>query len=155
LGPDHFGIATAAGAVASLGILGLLLRAWSGPWRVESSEFDLRFAGTLVATGLVSQYIMLHDLTILILAAALLAARWLGHPNRPGWGAIRAALAVVWIVSLLGPLLSVALHVQLVPLALLLLGAVIGLTLPRPVPDRATVVENASLAATPVSATPR
>lgn len=122
LGPGGQGLATVLGGLAALGVLGVLLRAWSGPWEPRSVGFGPRFAGLLVATPLVSQYFMLHDLAILILAAWLLAEHYLARADPAGWAATRTVLAVVWVACLLGPLVGVPLRVSPVPLALLFLG---------------------------------
>jgi hypothetical protein len=136
-------------------ILGFVLRSWSGPWQVQTSEFDLRFAGTMVATCLISQYVMLHDLTILILAVVLIADHWLGLPFRTGWGLTRTAFGVLWVGCLIGPPISVWLHIQTVPLALLLVGGVIGLSLHHYNTPQGSVPENSSKVAPPAMGIPR
>jgi hypothetical protein len=141
LGPDHAAIATVAGVLVSIGILCFVLRSWSGIWRAQTSEFDLRFAGTLVATCLVSQYIMLHDLTILILAVGLIAGHVLGRPLRTGWGVTRTAFGVLWVGCLVGPPIGIWLHVLTVPLALVLVGGVIGVNLRIDDAPKAAVAE--------------
>jgi hypothetical protein len=72
LGPGHYQLGVVAGTAAAIALLGVLLRLWSGPWRPDAEGFRLRLAGLVVVTPLVSQYLQLHDLSILALAGALL-----------------------------------------------------------------------------------
>jgi hypothetical protein len=122
LGPALLPVSIALGTLASLAVLGLLLRLWSGPWRPESADFDLRFAATVVATALVSQHFLVHDMTIAILAVVLLANRWTRQPVREGWGTARLAAAALWVACFAGPILTQRFRVPIVPFAALFLG---------------------------------
>jgi hypothetical protein len=122
LGPDLIGLSTLLGTLASVAVLAMLLRLWSGPWSTQSTDFDVRFAATLIVTSLVSQYFPLHDLTITILAAVLLANHWMGQPTSEGWGTIRLALAALWVTCFVGPVATRHIMIQLVPPATLFVG---------------------------------
>jgi len=122
LGPQHLGAGMAAGALASVGLLAVLLTLWAGPWDARADGFALRFAALLVASPLVGQYLLLHDLAILILAAVLLVECSLREgasvPAR-----VRVVLAVLWLACLVGPpIITRLVRLPLVPLAVLLLG---------------------------------
>ena len=115
-----------AGVLASLGLLALLLAMWAGPWEPHAERFALRFAALLVVSPLAAQYLLLHDLAILILAALLLAEHYLAHGPSAGWARARAVLAVLWLTCLVGPPIITRLApLPLVPLAVLLLGWVV------------------------------
>src|SRR5207247_480510 len=88
---------------AGLGLLCLLLPMWAGPWEPHAERFALRFAALLVVSPLAAQYLLLHDLAILILAALLLAEHYLAHGPSAGWARARAVLAVLWLTCLVGP----------------------------------------------------
>lgn len=149
LGPARFGIAMTLGSVAAASLVVALLRAWSGGWRPESAEFDLRFAFTLVITCLPPQYLELHDCTILILAAILLAGSRVKTEDSDGRGTLRVVFAVVWVTCWIGPLLTPIIWIPLVPLALLMLGGTIWLLFPRHAPTEA---ESTPSGARPASA---
>src|SRR2546427_7749738 len=125
LAPQHLGAGMAAGALASVGLLAVLLTLWAGPWDARANGFVLRFAALLVASPLVGQYLLLHDLAILILAAVLLVECSLREgasvPAR-----VRVVLAVLWLACLVGPpIITRLVRLPLVPLAVLLLGGVV------------------------------
>ena len=123
LGPEHLTAGMTAGVLASLGLLALLLAMWAGPWEPHAEPFVLRFAALLVVSPLVAQYLLLHDLAILILAALLLAEHYLAHGPSAGWARVRVVLAVLWLACLVGPPIITRLApLPLVPLAVLLLG---------------------------------
>jgi glycosyl transferase family 87 len=122
LGSGLMTVSNTLGAIASLAVIGLLLRMWRGPWNAGSSAFDRRFAATLIATPLVSQYFLLHDVSILIVAAVLLADGAVRDPATRGWGTTRLALAALWIACFAGPLLTMRFHLPIVPIALLFVG---------------------------------
>ena len=122
LGPQHLGAGMAAGALASVGLLAVLLTLWGGPWDARADGFALRFAALLVVSPLVGQYLLLHDLASLILAAVLLVECSLREgasvPAR-----VRVVLAVLWLACLVGPpIITRIVRLPLVPLAVLLLG---------------------------------
>ena len=126
LGPEHLTAGMIAGVLASLGLLALLLAMWAGPWEPHAERFALRFAALLVVSPLAAQYLLLHDLAILILAALLLAEHYLAHGPSAGWARARAVLAVLWLTCLVGPPIITRLApLPLVPLAVLLLGWVV------------------------------
>jgi len=126
LGPEHLTAGMTAGVLASLGLLALLLAMWAGPWEPHAEPFVLRFAALLVVSPLVAQYLLLHDLAILILAALLLAEHYLAHGPSAGWARVRVVLAVLWLACLVGPPIITRLApLPLVPLAVLLLGWVV------------------------------
>src|SRR3989449_1168260 len=126
LGPEHLTAGMMAGVLASLGLLALLLAMWAGPWEPHAERFALRFAALLVVSPLAAQYLLLHDLAILILAALLLAEHYLAHGPSAGWARARAVLAVLWLTCLVGPPIITRLApLPLVPLAVLLLGWVV------------------------------
>jgi Glycosyltransferase family 87 len=122
LGPHLMKLSTTLATLASLAVLGLLLRMWAGPWKTQAGDFDVRFAATLIATTLTSQHFLLHDFTITILAAVLVASHWIHEPVRTGWGTMRLAFASLWVATLVGPILTLRLHVPVVPLAALFVG---------------------------------
>jgi hypothetical protein len=122
LGPDLMTLSMTLAVLSSLAVIGVLLRMWTGPWRPQSGDFDIRFAATLIATALTSQHFLLHDFTITILAAVLLASHWMRAPTRDGWGTTRLALAALWVASFVAPILTSRLHVPVVPLAALFVG---------------------------------
>ena len=96
---------------------------WSPPWDPKTAEFDLQFASTLVVTPLISQYVMLHDLTIVVIAAVLVIDYWVsGGKTITKWETMRAALALLWLTCLVGPLITMKFKVGVVPLALAYLG---------------------------------
>jgi len=75
-----------------------------------------------VVSPLVGQYLLLHDLAILILAAVLLGEcslrKGASVPAR-----VRVVLAVLWLACLVGPpIITRLVRLPLVPLAVLLLG---------------------------------
>ena len=126
LGPGRFDLAMAAGTAASLGLLGLVLWVWRGPWDTRAERLGLRFAALLAVTPLVSPYLQLHDVAILILPALLVAEYWLGHGPGEGWARVRVVLALLWLTCLLGPpIVTRLVRLPLVPLAVLLLGWVV------------------------------
>ncbi len=126
LGPEHLTAGMTAGVLASLGLLALLLAMWAGPWEPHAEPFVLRFAALLVVSPLVAQYLLLHDLAILILAALLLAEHYLAHGPSAGWARVRVVLAVLWLACLVGPpIITRIVRLPLVPLAVLLLGWVV------------------------------
>jgi hypothetical protein len=126
LGPEHFALGMVAGTVASLAVLVVLLRSWTGPWRPDEASFDLRFAALLVVTPLVSQYLSLHDLAILIIPALLATEYWLAHGAGAGWVRLRITLAGLWLACLVGPpLVSRVVRLPIAPLAALLFGWVV------------------------------
>ncbi|HEX5418170.1 MAG TPA: hypothetical protein VFZ25_21145, partial [Chloroflexota bacterium] len=92
------------------------------------------YALALVVTCLISQYILLHDLSILVLSAILLAGYFTKSSPGRGWGTVRVGLAVVWAVCWLGPVLTVYIRVPLVPLALVLLAWTAWNGLPKGIP---------------------
>jgi hypothetical protein len=122
LGHQLMTLSMTLATLASLAVIGLLLRLWRNPWRTQSPDFDLRFAATLIATALISQHFLLHDLTIAILAVILTASYWLRDPSREGWGTARLAFAVLWVATFVGPILTFRFHVPVVPLATLFVG---------------------------------
>ena len=126
LGPGHVGAGMAAGALASLGLLAVLLKVWAGPWEARADGFALRFAALLVVSPLVGQYLLLHDLAILVLAAVLLVESSLAEGAGEVPARVRLVLAVLWLTCLLGPpIITRIVRLPLVPLAVLLLGWVV------------------------------
>jgi len=138
LGPEHLDAGMAAGALASVALLAVLLTVWAGPWDARASGFALRFAALLVVSPLVGQYLLLHDLAILILAAVLLVEGSLQEGAGEVPARVRVVLAVLWVTCLVGPpIITRIVRLPLVPLAVLLLGWVVLDTwrAARPVPD--------------------
>ena len=126
LGPDHLTAGMTAGTVVSLGLLALVLMMWAGPWEPRAERFALRFAALLVLSPLVAQYLLLHDLAILILAAVLLVESSLREGAGEVPARVRVVLAVLWLTCLVGPpIITRIVRVPLVPLAVLLLGWVV------------------------------
>ena len=126
LGPEHFAMAMAAGALVSLALLALLLGVWMGPWDPGGEPFDLRFAALLLVAPLVSQYLQLHDFALLILPALVVAEYRLAHPAPEERRLVSRVLAVVWIACLVGPpIVSRVVPLPLAPLAAMLLGWVV------------------------------
>src|SRR5438552_3942702 len=126
LGPQHLGAGMAAGALASVGLLAVLLTVWAGPWDARADGFALRFAALLVVSPLVGQYLLLHDLASLILAAVLLVECSLQEGAGEVPARVRVVLAVLWLTCLVGPpIITRIVRLPLVPLAVLLLGWVV------------------------------
>jgi alpha-1,2-mannosyltransferase len=126
LGPQHLGAGMAAGALASIGLLAVLLKIWAGPWEARADGFALRFAALLVVSPLVGQYLLLHDLVILILAAVLLVECSLREGGGKVPARVRVVLAILWLTCLIGPpIITRIVRLPLVPLAVLLLGWVV------------------------------
>jgi len=123
MGPSHAGLSTVLGTIASLVVIGLLLREWSGAWAPASDDFERRVAATVVATTLVGQHFLVHDFTITILAAVLLADDHVRRPAEARWGTRRLALAMLWVTCFVGPLVTQRTRVPLVPLAALCVAA--------------------------------
>jgi len=121
-GSRFWGWSNAVGTLASVAAVIALLRVWAGPWRPQSEDFERRVAATLVATPLVSQYFLLHDVTIMILATVLLADHAMRGAERQGWGATRLALATLWVVCFVGPVITQRFRIPLLPWALVLVG---------------------------------
>jgi hypothetical protein len=129
LGPQHLAFCLAAGAVVSAGLIALLLAFWRGPWNPQDDRFALRFAALIVIAPLVGQYLLLHDLDVLILTAVLVSEYWLANGARKGWGVVRLVFAAVWLACLIGPPIITRLApLPLAPLSVLLLGWAVAYT---------------------------
>jgi hypothetical protein len=125
LGPEHETAAMTMGALASLALLALLLRVWAGPWDPTGDRFAVRFAALLAVAPLVGQYLLLHDVAVLVLAAVLVAEYWLGHPGE-GWRRVQVVLAAVWLACLLAPpVVTRVAPLPLAPLAVLLFASAV------------------------------
>lgn len=123
LGPSRFALGMAAGSLASLALVAIVLWVWRGPWDRHADRLGLRFAALLVVTPLVSPYLQLHDVAILILPALLVAEYWLAHGGGAGWVGVRLVLAMLWLTCLLGPpIITRLVPLPVVPLAVLVLG---------------------------------
>jgi hypothetical protein len=144
LGAQSTWLSTLLGSLASGGVLLALLRVWAGPWKPADDDFDVRFTATLIATTLISQHFMLHDVTILILGAILLTNYWMRHPERQGWDATRFAFAALWVACFVGPMVAFQFRLAVVPLATLLVGWTIWHFVVRSAPE--AVVPAANLA---------
>jgi hypothetical protein len=144
-GSRFWGWSNAIGTVASVAAVIALLRVWAGPWRPQSEDFERRVAATLVATPLVSQYFLLHDVTIMILATVLLADHAMRRGGRQGWGATRLALATLWVFCFVGPVITQRFRMPLLPWALVLVGWSIWVNQPSASsdPPKALIVRSA------------
>jgi hypothetical protein len=78
--PDHVVLANILTVIASLLLLVLLARAWSGSWETERPSFDLKFALLLTTSLLVSPHLNFHDLSLLLLPGLLICRLALQQP---------------------------------------------------------------------------
>jgi hypothetical protein len=135
LGPQWTWLSTALGSVASVGVLAALVRLWSGPWLPATDEFDIRFTATLIATALISQHFMLHDLIIMILGSVLLRNYWMHRAEQDGWNVTRFALAALWVACFVGPMIAYCCKITVIPFATLFVGWTVWNTLCRVQPN--------------------
>jgi hypothetical protein len=123
LGPAHFQLGAIAGTAAAVALLCVVLRLFSGAWRPDAEGFRLRLAALVIVTPLVSQYLQLHDLSILALAGVLLVEEALDRPSVLSTGRARLALAALWLSCLVAPaVVSRVAPVPLAPIGALVLG---------------------------------
>jgi len=123
LGPGHFEVGLMMGTAAAIALLCALLWFWAGPWPGDPPGFRLRLALLVVVAPLVSQYLQLHDLTILALAGVLLVEESRRCPLHVSATRVRVALGGLWLACMVAPAVAARVApIALAPIAALALG---------------------------------
>jgi hypothetical protein len=118
--------------VATLLAAGLVIWVWRSKWRPGNRQWDGAMSLTILATAFTNLQLNTHDLSLLVVPAALGVAYFRGSPGQESLGKLWYAfiLAIYLLTALVFPILFAA-PIRLIPIIMGLMILVLGTALLR------------------------